>query len=403
MDKKRIIDICDRVIEGCFYVLIPSVTFSISLVEIASTLMIAVWILRVILAGNFKDLNIWPVKFLAAYFIWVLLSCFNSDYPKESFRGVFKVIEYSLIFMASATTPWAKGVIKRFVYVLAGSVTLTCLNGLVQYFTGEGLIRHRTLIPEDELRRISSSFVHPNDLGVYLLVGLVVFMSFLFLRRDEVMRKALVVWGFLLGGVTFFLTKSRGAWLSFVAAVLAFGALKAKRVLAIFIVLLVLGAVFMPGNVRDRMAGLTDFNSGTTWERLMLWKGTFNMVKERPFLGFGVNTYSRNFPKYKPKDYPDVRYAHNCYLHMASEIGVPGVVFFIGFIVSVIVSAWRRLFSIAEGERRALSAGLIAALVGFSVNAVVDTHFYSLTLSVYFNLLMGFCFAITRYAKIREN
>ena len=131
----------------------------------------------------------------------------------------------------------------------------------------------------------------------------------------------------------------------------------------------------------------------------MLWKGTINMIKVHPVLGFGVNTYSRNFPKYKPGEYPDVRYSHNCYLHMASEIGIIGALIFLIFLITVFTYSMKGIYALPPGRQKALGIGLVAGLVGFAVNSMVDTHFYSVNLAVYFHLLLGFCYALTCHVK----
>jgi len=170
--------------------------------------------------------------------------------------------------------------------------------------------------------------------------------------------------------------------------------------LAIFLALLLVIFLTLPYTVQERIFDLTDFEKGsTTWERLMLWKGTINMIREHPVLGFGINTYSRNFPKYKPEEYPDVRYSHNCYLHMASEIGIVGALIFLVFLIYTLLTSLKGLFIMPEGLKKEISRGLCAALIGFSLNNLVDTHLYSVNLAVFFHLLLGLCFALTYHAK----
>jgi len=281
--------------------------------------------------------------------------------------------------------------------MIAGAIA--CLNGIFQYFAGFDIIRHRTLIPLDSMRRISSSFVHPNDFGVYLLVIGVMLLSLVLSGTTRLLRRLSLAAVFVLTAVSLFLTRSRGAWISFSAAFLSLGALKTRRVLGMFLALLLVVVILLPYTVQERIFDLTNFSSGTTWERLMLWKGTINMIKEHPVLGFGVNTYSRNFPAYKPSEYPDVRYSHNCYLHMASEIGIVGAFLFLVFLMTVLIFCLKGILSMPPGERRNLAAGTLAGLVGFALNSMVDTHLYSVNLAVFFHLLLGFCFALSCYAQ----
>jgi putative inorganic carbon (hco3(-)) transporter len=393
--KSKVIKFADFLIEWSFYTLIFAVTFSISVVEIASTVMIVAWILKMILARDFKFLNIIPVRILLVFFLWNILSCFNSGYFSESFRGIFKVAEYGMIFIIMATGKWNRARIKRFVYLSVLAVMLVSLNGFFQYFTGEDLIRHRTLTPEDYLKRISSSFRHPNDLGAYLMAMSVMLVSLMLSKRNKIKDFVLYSVPLLLALTALYLTGSRGAWVSFVASFLMVGILKNRKIAAVFVALLIAIFMFMPFVAKERIYGLFDFQSGTTWERLKLWEGATNMVKEHPVLGFGVNTYSKHFPRYKPEGYVDDRYAHNCYLQMAAEIGVPGAVIFIVFLVTVLVFALKGILSMPDEVMRSFSVGLLAGVTGFALNSVVDTHLYSVTLAVFFYMLLGFCFAVS--------
>ena len=397
INKQNIINICDKVIEVCFYALMVSVTFSTSFVEIFSSLMIIAWIVKKVIEKDISWMKLGPVKIIFVYLFWVILSCVNSQYFSESFRGIFKAVEYMALFIIMAATPWKKEVLKRFLYVMIGAAIFVCGNGFFQYFTGEGLVRHRTLIPLDHLRRISSSFVHPNDFGVYLLVITIIFMAFILSNTRKFRSKLTLAVPFIITAISLFLTRSRGAWLSFSASFLVLGAAKTTKMVAVFLTLLLVIFVMLPYTVQERIFDLTDFQSGTTWERIMLWKGTINMIKEHPILGFGVNTYSRNFPKYKPGEYPDVRYSHNCYLHMASEIGIVGALIFLLFLVSVFVSVWKKFSVMMPGNRKDLCIGLFAGLIGFAFNSIVDTHLYSVNLAVFFHLLLGFCFSLSYY------
>ena len=396
MNKAKITNFCDRIIEGCFYSLLVAVTFSTSLVEIASSLMILAWVVKMILAKDRGLFSLVPVKLLLVYFLWVLLSCINSDYFNESFRGVFKVVEYSLLFIISATSLNKETTLKRLPYILGTVAVIMCVDGFVQHTTGIDLIRGRTLIANDYMRRISASFVHPNDFGVYLLVLCLVFTAFIMSKSSHIKIKLVNAALFVLASTALFFTRSRGALLSFAAAFLVFGAMKAKKVLAAFIAFLLVIFLLLPYTAQERIFDISKFQTGgTTWERLMLWKGTINMIKVHPILGFGVNSYSRNFPAYKPPEYPDVRYSHNCYLHMASEIGIPGALIFIIFLVSVLLLSLKGIMSLPEGRRRDLASGLFAGMIGFAMNCVVDTHLYSVNLVVFFHLMLGYCYALS--------
>ena len=395
LTKENFINLCDIVVEGCFYVLLVAITFSTSIVEIASVTLMVFWALRKLIKKDFKIIDSVPVRILAVYIFWVILSCFNSEYANESIRGIFKWLEYSMIFIVMATTVWKEGTLRRFMYVTAGTVVVICSNGFYQYFTGEGLIRHRHLTELDYMKRILSSFVHPNDYAAYLMVVTVIFIAALIAANQRLRNRLAMLALIAISSVSLFLTRSRGAWLAFVAAFLSLGSLRSRKIVLIFTFLLLLGFFILPQSTKERLYNLTDLEGGTTWERVMLWKGTANMIKEHPVLGMGVNTYSRNFPNYKPPEYFGIRYTHNSYLHMASEVGVVGAIIFLAFLASVLFYSLKGILSLPAGRRKTLAVGLFAGSVGLILNCAVDTHLYSVNLAVFFHLLLGFCFSIT--------
>ena len=166
--------------------------------------------------------------------------------------------------------------------------------------------------------------------------------------------------------------------------------LKSKRLAALILIVLIASPLFLPASIKARFSDIATYSTqGTTWERLRLWSGTTAMIKEHPLLGFGVNTYTKNFPAFKPKDYPDVRYTHNSYLHMAAETGVVGAGIFLLFLGFVLFSSAKAFLRFKKGTTRNLAIGVIAGMLGFLAHSVVDTHFYSVTLSAFMFLCLG--------------
>jgi putative inorganic carbon (HCO3(-)) transporter len=397
--KNKIVKICDILIEASFYLLIPSVTFSISLVEISATVMISAWIIKKFIDRDISGINTVPVAILGAVFLWTLLSCINSSYFHESFRGIFKVLETAFVFIVISDELNKERHFKLFLYILSFTAFIICLDGIYQHNYGIDLIRGRTLISRDYLRRISASFVHPNSFGIFLFMISGILAAVIFSFRNAVKKRLLLIIPFMLSLYCLFLTRSRGAWLSFAVSVLIIAFLKSRKAVAVVLVLLALWVAFMPGSARNALMEAFDITSGTSRERIQLWEGTVNMIKEHPVLGFGINTYSRNFPDYKPADYSDYRYSHNCYLQMASETGIPGVFLFILFLLSVMGRCRGKIRNMPGGMRKDMAIGIFGSLAGFLFGAIIDTHFYSLVLGIFFYSLLGFCYAQTAGAE----
>ncbi|HNX90336.1 MAG TPA: O-antigen ligase family protein [Candidatus Omnitrophota bacterium] len=401
MDKNRIISGCDHAIEWGFYVLIVAAAFSTSLVELSAGVVMLGWIFKKLLKFRFDEFKIPAFFFLGAFVLWSLLSCFDSSYPKESFRGVCKVLEYALLFMSVALALENKKVCGRFANIMLVAVFIVCVDGFYQYFAGTDFLRGRELIHDDYMRRVSASLIHPNDFGAYLVVVCMILVSTILSNWKNIKYRVVAAVVLAMALLNLFLTQSRAAWLSFAVAMLCYGWVHVRKRFVVFIIAIVGILIFMPQTAKDRMVNTMNFKLGTpSWERLKLWQATVSMIKDRPVLGMGVNTYSRNFPKYRPADYPDVRYAHNSYLQIASEVGIPGVLLFLAFLVSAFYSAFKRsdLFS---GYRTDISYGLLWGLVGFAIASMFDTHMQSVSLVAFFHALLGYCFSLNRRKDVK--
>lgn len=390
MDKQKRAEFIDKLTGWSFYLLAAAVTFSNSFTEIATAIIIVTWLAKRVLEKDYKLPGGKLSLLLILFVLWNLASFINTAYIDESTRGLFKVIKHSLLFLASIDYFCSRQRLEKILLFSLGVCIVVSLNGIVQYIIGIDLIRQRTIDPLDYLHRASSSFRHANDFGAYLVVIITILFSLLFAKLRPLKVRVLLFFAILPCAWSLVATDSRGAWLGFMVALLCLVMIRSKKLLIIFLIMLLLSTFFLPGSIKDRFSDFSTIrNQGTVWERIKLWGGALNMIKEHPFLGFGVNTYTRNFPKYKPQDYPDVRYAHNSYLHMAAEIGIIGSGIFLVFLVALIIFAGKAMTTLRRGLERDLCLGLLAGTMGFLAHCAVDTHFYSVTLSAFLFLSLG--------------
>jgi O-antigen ligase len=390
MTEERFLRIVDRITLVAFYVLAVGVTFSNAVTEIAAAVIIALFIIKKI---KTKDCSLpgRPLAYiLAVLILWNILSFINTNYINESIRGLLKVVKYTFLFIVTIDCFNSKKKIKWFLVYSVGVAFFISLNGIYQYVSGIDLIRHRSINVLDHLYRVSSSFAHSNDFGAYLVIMLTLALSLFLSSTRRFKERILCLFATLPVAWCMFATKSRGAWISLIISAILLFSIKSKKILVLILLLLLMSPFIVPESIKQRFADFASIKtSGTAWERTKLWQGAFNMVKEHPVLGHGVNTYTRNFPAYKPADYPDAIYCHNSFLQMATEIGIVGVGLFIIFLICLIISGARGIKKLERGIYRDLYLGLLAGLVGFLCHCFVDTHLSSTTLSVFLFMYLG--------------
>lgn len=221
-----------------------------------------------------------------------------------------------------------------------------------------------------------------NEFAAALLVGLSLGVG-LALARGWPMRLRLagaVAIPLCVFGI--FLSLSRGGLVGLVCVLLAatvFGG-RWRRTAAVAAALFaVVGVVYFtmlaPLPARERV---TTVQGGTG--RVDLWTVGWRMAQEHPFRGVGVGNYQAAAPDYvlEPgitqradlifSDAPKV--AHNTYLEVLAESGIPGLVLFLGMIATCLWCAlsaariWGRRGDVAmEAVARSLLVGTIGLLV----------------------------------------
>jgi len=123
-------------------------------------------------------------------------------------------------------------------------------------------------------------------------------------------------------------------------------------------------------------------------DRVVMWGAALGMIRARPLLGHGVNTFMANYLDYWVGGERQPRYAHNCYLQVAAETGLVGLAAFLWLL-------WLQVRQMASAIRRRPSAeaslllGLLAGLVAFLAQSAMDTNFYALRQAALFWTLAG--------------
>jgi len=385
--------------------LLFGITFSNALVEtsfgfVAFIFLVKLFFIKPSFKEKIKKLNTPLNIFIGTLFLIILISYLRSDFPRDSFKGLLRIIKYSLLYFSLIEFYYNEPKrIKRCFWAIIAISGFTYFNGIFQGVFGFDLIRHKTFDKLDYLQRLSSSFVHPNDFGTYIISLIPLSLLFLLPKLSK-KKKAVLFTVCLLGLYCLIRTSSRGAWLGIIIGLIVFFYFYNKKLTLLVPIIIVLVISVFPNGL-TRINSLFSVEKNSSWERTKLWEGTWNMIKVHPITGFGVNTFSDYFPAYKPKDYPDLRYAHNSYLQMWSEIGIIGLLVFLGIIFSTAGAVFRKMkLKLKTGFEGLMLLGLISGWIAFLVQAALDTNLYSLVLITKFWFLTALTISLN---KILEN
>lgn len=393
LHKLNLADRCDKVIEIALYVLIFCLPFSKALIEIAATFMILAWLTKKVLTRErfFTYLNIPIAIYILSVFVSVVLSVNFS----LSFRNFFsKTMEYILLYSIVAEFVYDKRKLKNIIIVMLISAAMISFDCVFQYFFKFDLLRFRDL----EAGRITGSFQMPGDLAGYLGPVFCVFLSLSFLSLKRGVKYLLRLESVLLLSILI-ATLARGAWVGLAAAICFLGMFENKKILYIgvissLILSIALSHVMdMPVNILERLKSIFTFSNASSLDRRVIWQAALRMIQDKPFFGHGLSTFMGIFPKYG-KDYFYLKqgiipYAHNCYLQIAAETGIVGLLSFLGIIGTFLIHTVASLRNMKDRFSHAVLAGISAGIIVTLVHSLVDTNLYSLQLSVLFWVMLG--------------
>lgn len=394
-----LINILNRITEITLWILLFGSTFSNSISEIAIGIIIGTFILKKIVSKRYS-LPSTPVN-LMLYLLCaiVFITFLRSAYFSESIRGFVRIVKFTFLYFALIDFFQSDAKrLKRTFWVLMIVACVTFLNGIFQSIYGFDILRHRGVVMEDYLRRIMASFIHPNDFGSYIIFILPLTLCFFspYLKKNQ---KAFLAITCLTGCYCLLRTSSRGAWIGILIGILIYF-LYYKKKISMIVPLAVIFLIVLSPNGFDRLRGLFTLEHNTVWERMQLWKGTWNMVKVHPFFGFGANTFSRYFLEYKPAAYPDIRYTHNSYLQMWSEIGIFGLLAFLSIIFTVLRTTLRNMKNkMHNGLEGFILLGLVTGYIAFLIQSGLDTNLFSLVLTTLFWVMTAYLVSLNKYLE----
>jgi O-antigen ligase len=106
--------------------------------------------------------------------------------------------------------------------------------------------------------------------------------------------------------------------------------------------------------------------------RIYLFKVGLDMISAHPILGYGLNNHAVVKPEYDSFDRSGgFLPVHNYYLVVASEVGIPGLIFLLGVLITTCMLALRAA-RINDRYLAGVAVGIFGGLVAVMVNLLVD-------------------------------
>ena len=155
-------------------------------------------------------------------------------------------------------------------------------------------------------------------------------------------------------------------------------------------------------SVDERFKSIADGNSKG---RLLIWKNTVEIIKEKPLSGYGVGNHKLAIMKVecaKKHDYIVSDHAHNDFLEMFSELGIFGCLIYVLTYVFAAIYALKQMFAKGVNELfrlRAMVGGTI--ILTYMNDAMFNFPLERADCQIY--LAIGLALLISNHIKIKKN
>jgi O-antigen ligase len=296
---------------------------------------------------------------------------------------------------------------------------LTILFGLwaiFQYLTGIGLPAEYAPVA---IRRAVGPFPYPNALALFVVPITALALAdriaaFGRVKRDSIWHLAFgqneppnakrqtpnaipswLGWTAIAAGITAtILAKSDGGLIALIAA--AFVALlmnKRTRIFAIIAAAVGVIAIFAVPQIKTPVMNQILFKEWSGKVRVIMWKETVSMLKDRPILGAGLSAYPAAIAPYHKATWMEVfQYPHNILLNLWSETGTLGVVAFGWMLVTWVRMSVRpyvrRTDSVIRTYGHTDLRTSLPVITAILVHGLVDVPYFKNDLAILFFLLI---------------
>ena len=222
--------------------------------------------------------------------------------------------------------------------------------------------------------RVYSIFDNPNTFAQVLLLLLPLVLALMITARRW-QWKVVCAGIFCVGVMAMAMTYSRASWVGLACTMAVFVFLWKPKLIPAFIVLCVLAVPFLPTTVLNRILTITNTADSSTSSRVPLYKAALAVIRRSPITGAGLGTaatqaYIRSLNLYHGKA-PFV-HSHDFYLEVWIQMGILGVIGFVGSMLWNIKNAARAARHTGPSVGRTVAVAAASAMCGAMICGIAD-------------------------------
>lgn len=337
--------------------------------------------------------------FLLAAVISVFVSA-DFKHALGRFRAYF--VEPIFVFLILLDIVRSKKQLQNIFWALGLSSLFISIYAIVQYIFNLN-------IPADynvpNLKRATSFYDYPNAVGLYvapivtLFCGLLIGMKH---RNTETQKhttdERLLIFVLLFyclvvltGIIAVILAVSKGAIFGILVGLFFMLMFTKMRWWVVGLVIISTILILIVPATSKKVVPIITFQETSGDVRLVLWEGTWNLIKANPVFGAGLAGFQKAYPNYKLNKHTEILvYPHNILLNFWVETGLLGLISFLWILVLFFIQGfeiWRK--KELNIEYLILDIVLMGSMICIIAHGIVDVPYFKNDLSILFWLIIG--------------
>ncbi len=362
-------------------------------IQLGVVVVFLLWLLKNAIVGKWMIVR---SPFYGPIFSFILWSLISLTYAHNKYEGTMVLMHWAacvLMFFLVLNIIRSKNDSIRFMITLLASGCFIALLGIFQYVFDINWVPQ--VVPP------AATFANKNMAVQFIIVTLPLSFSLMLLTEN---RGFILTLSFMAALMIVYIvyTKSQSGWLALILSILFFTGLvihqryvkagetfwnrdktlAATLTLVIILIMISLSTQELKQDLQNLVAvEETDRDAkgytSSALLRLHIWTNTWEMIKDRPVIGFGLGNHKVFYPLYVRKAVTEKQFSetsqlthvHNDYLQMGAELGLVGMVFlgWLGFLLIRIVV--RLTQSTHSRFVRFSTIGISTAVIGFLIDA----------------------------------
>ena len=242
--------------------------------------------------------------------------------------------------------------------------------------------------------RISSTLENSNNLGVYSILSIFIFIM-IFIKCKNIKFKVVSIISIILLLFNIIASQSRNALLALIAGFIILLFIYNRKYILYSAILPII--LFIIPQTRTRIFDIFDMSQNSS--RIKIWKLTEIMIKNNNELfGIGYENYSAQYssylqsnPSYTINSYVLIQHPHNVFLKFQVELGIFGLLAFIAFLGISIFYLYKYTVKNINSTYSYIYLGIFISFLCFQFMNIIDCYYNPIKLMYSFFLLLAIC------------